>query len=92
MKAKQLTALCLCTALLMAGCAAKDAGSSQQSAQQQTAALTQQEQGEHKTAYPDAVQIVLADDAITVDGEAISGDDTDAVYAANALSGIFLFK
>ena len=33
--------------------------------------------------FPDAVSIVLSDDGITVDGEAVSADETAAVYTAH---------
>ncbi|MBQ2022973.1 MAG: lipoprotein, partial [Lachnospiraceae bacterium] len=82
------------TGLVFVGLAAMLAGCGQKAATATTAATTaaattelaaEETKAEVKenVAIEGAVNIVLSDDGITVDGETISGSSEDAVYAAN---------
>ena len=79
---KRLLPVLLALALLLTGC--QNAGQNEPDLKpQEPAGDAQTENTASPAPVEDAVKIVLSDEEITVDGEAISGDTGEVVYAAN---------
>lgn len=86
MKRKNITLFLtsLCVVSILGGCASRANDEiAQESSQQQDISTASQTDSAESKLYKDVVNIVLSDDAITVDGEAISTDAASSVYCAN---------